>query len=99
MVPPSTFVQMNPPDMKLPHVLYTAMPTTVLPSSLMPVGVSDGGMSQLVTAKGSHDAAVVRLLPRFTGGSHEEVPAFQLHLPMKRLPALSTARPTMIVPA
>src|ERR1051325_5808832 len=93
------FCQMNPPDMKLPHVLYTAMPTTMLPSSLMPVGVSVGGMPQLVTACGSHEAGVVRSLPRLTGASHELEPEFQFHFAMKRLPALSAALPTMIVPA
>src|ERR1043165_3692238 len=93
------FCQMNPPDMKLPHVLYTAMPTTMLPSSLMPVGVSVGGIAQLVTACGSHDAGVVRSLPRLAGASQAFEPEFHVHFATKRLPALSAALPTMTVPA
>jgi hypothetical protein len=67
--------------MKLPQVLYTAVPTMIDASSLMPVGVSVGGRPQLVTEPGSHDAVVVSPEVTTTGSFQLDVPAFQVHLP------------------
>src|SRR3954466_12144889 len=96
----SELCQMNPPDMKLPQVLYTTEPTTVFPSSdIAREPPMVGGMPHEVTATGSHEAGTARLLPKETGALQVEVAEFQVHFATERLPALSAARPTMMVPA
>ena len=85
--------------MNEPQVLYVAVPTTILPSSLIPLTEMFGGAPQLVTLPGSHDAAAMLLTLMLTGPSHDEVPAFHVHLPMKGVPPVTMSSPVPDVPS